>query len=98
MRHDRGHQLPSDAGAAMRRHDEDVGHVAERGVVGDHAGEADLRAAVVRAEAERVLDRQPHQVERDVRGPVGLVAQKAMDERKVEAILVGVDFGHSIGR
>ena len=98
MRDDGRHQLPTHALAAMRRHDEDVRDVGEHGVVGDHAREADLRAAVVRAEAKRVLDRRLHQVERDVRRPIRLIAQESMDECHIEPAFLGADFGHSIGR
>src|SRR5262245_53854817 len=69
VRVDRLHEARGDAEPAVRLEHEDVGEVAERGAVGDDAGEADLTRAFERAEADRVAQRALDDVARDAARP-----------------------------
>src|SRR5204862_7541571 len=91
---DRLHELLCDALSAMRRQDEHVRDVAVRRVVRDHAREAYLHVVVVRAEAERVLDRALDEIERDAARPVRRLGQEAMNDVDVESIGVRADLNH----
>src|SRR5206468_3688183 len=74
---------------AMRRQHEDVGEVSECRLVGDEAREADLRAALVQAEAERMRDGALDELARDARRPVAR-GEEAVDDVEIELpLLVG---------
>jgi hypothetical protein len=82
----------------VRLQDENVGEVGEGSAVGDHPREAYLLRVPVHAETERVLDRAPHDVFWDTRGPVGFL-EVAVDRAEVQlrgvgayavAVLIGV--------
>src|SRR5687768_8640008 len=63
----------------------------ERRLVGHDAREPDLLIAVVRAEAERVVDRAIHDLARDPPAPVRLLAEKPVHQLPVQSLLVGAD-------
>jgi hypothetical protein len=68
-----------------------VNQVAEGGEVGDHAGEGDLAAVDIAAEAQRVLDRAVDQRAGNADRPCRLFAEEAVNQRNVEFGTVGTD-------
>ena len=57
MSQDRFDQPLPEAGVALLRDDEDIGEVGKSRLIGDNAGEADLRALAINAKHERMIQR-----------------------------------------
>jgi hypothetical protein len=57
MSQDRLDEPLPEAGVALLRDDEDIGEVGKGRLIGDDAGEADLRALAINAERERMSQR-----------------------------------------
>src|SRR5262249_18612730 len=58
--------------------DKDVGKIREGCLIGDDAGEADLRAIAIEAERHRMSERAAQRVERDIARPVRALGEKMM--------------------
>jgi len=93
------HQHFGEAVAAVGDGDEDVAEVGDGGVVGDDAGEADLRGGrvMVDAKAEGVGDGALDGLKRDVEGPVGFFGEEGVDKGDVEFFLAGGDGVVAVG-
>ena len=57
MSQDRFDQPLPEAGVALLRDDKDIGKVSKGRLIGDNAGEADLRVLAINAEHERMIQR-----------------------------------------
>ena len=80
--------LGNAASAVLLQH-EHVAEPCERRAIGDHAGKADLLAALVRvaierAEADRTIERALHHLAGDARGPVRLVVKEPPDQIAID--------------
>ena len=62
MSQDRFDQPLPEAGVAFLRDDEDIGEVGKGRLIGDNAGEADLRALAINAENERMIQRASQRI------------------------------------
>src|SRR5208283_2295532 len=77
------------AAATKRRQHEHVFQVCESGAICNHAGEADLLAVDIAAEADGVRDRFFYQGTCNAAGPVRFLRQKPVDHRHVELGRIG---------
>ena len=62
MSQDRFDQPLPETGVALLRDDEDIGEVGKGRLIGDNAGEADLRALAINAENERMIQRASQRI------------------------------------
>ena len=71
--------------------DEDIGEVGKARLVGDDAGEANLRAAAIHAEHNRMSDGATQSIERDPARPVRALGEKMVDQCDIETGGVSID-------
>jgi len=91
MRHHRRHHDLADAATPLGGVDEDVGHVTERCLIGDHPGEANRRALFDRSETERAAHCAIEHRSGHLSGPKALSRQPFVDAFEVDAGNVGRD-------
>ena len=89
MRKHEIHQALAEPASARLLHDEHVAQVGESGAVGYDAGERDLAVALVGAEAEGIRDAALDELAADIRHPVRLAAEEAVDRVDIQTRAIG---------
>jgi len=90
MRHNRFHQPFAQSAAAVGLIDKHIGQVTEGGLVGDHAGKANLPGALIYAKANSAVHRFTYCFNGNIFRPVG-AGKKSMYIGDVQLFFIGRD-------